>query len=130
MVMRPKSMATVVVCLSGVLERSSSGTLAWVMIASVLTGGISETEPTSVVLPTPTPPATTIFADTFLGALPGDGVKPMKNPLQEFGVRLRTAADGAVDLHFALLGEVADEHAHHTDGQLDRRGDLGDRPRL
>lgn len=60
-------MATVVVTLSGVAERSSVSSLASVIIASVCSGVISETDPTKVVLPTPNPPATTIFV--AIGAL-------------------------------------------------------------
>src|SRR5262245_16334101 len=56
-------MATVVVTLFGVDDRSSTSTLASVMTASVVSGTISDTEPTRVVLPTPKPPATTIFAE-------------------------------------------------------------------
>jgi hypothetical protein len=37
--------------------------LASVITASVVSGMISETDPTNVVLPTPKPPATTIFAE-------------------------------------------------------------------
>src|SRR5699024_9551687 len=62
-VIRPKSIATVVVYLSGVEDRSSTETLASVIDASVVNGLISETALTRVVLPTPKPPATTIFAD-------------------------------------------------------------------
>ncbi len=36
---------------------------ASVMTASVVSGMISDTEPTNVVLPTPNPPATTIFVE-------------------------------------------------------------------
>jgi hypothetical protein len=60
--MRPKSIATVVVVLPGGAF-SSTPSLADVMMASVVNGVISETEPTSVVFPTPKPPAITIFAD-------------------------------------------------------------------
>ena len=42
---------------------ASTSTLASVMTASVVSGSISETAPTSVVLPTPKPPAMTIFAE-------------------------------------------------------------------
>ena len=38
-------------------------TLAVVMAASVVSGGMSERVPTMVVLPTPNPPAITIFTD-------------------------------------------------------------------
>lgn len=56
-------MATVVVVLFGTAERSSTPALADVITASVVSGMISETEPTNVVLPTPKPPAMTILAD-------------------------------------------------------------------
>ncbi|BCJ28208.1 hypothetical protein Asera_23160 [Actinocatenispora sera] len=58
---RPKSIATVVVLLPGTPARSSTDALAEVMIASVVSGVISETDPTSVVFPTPKPPAITIL---------------------------------------------------------------------
>ena len=52
-----------VVTLFGVAERSSCSALASVITASVVSGMISETDPTKVVLPTPKPPATTILAE-------------------------------------------------------------------
>ena len=52
-----------VVVLSGVADRSSCPELASVITASVVSGTISDTEPTNVVLPTPKPPATTILAE-------------------------------------------------------------------
>jgi hypothetical protein len=52
-----------VVVLSGTAERSSTSALAAVITASVVSGMISETEPTKVVLPTPKPPPTTIFTE-------------------------------------------------------------------
>ena len=64
-VTRPKSMATVVVVLSGTCDRSSTPALAAVMTASVVSGVISETDPTKVVLPTPKPPATTILTEVI-----------------------------------------------------------------
>src|SRR4051794_18223608 len=59
MVMRPKSMATVVVVLAETLLVSSIPAEAVVMAASVVSGLTSEMAPTKVVLPTPKPPATT-----------------------------------------------------------------------
>ncbi len=50
-VIRPKSIATVVVVLCGVADRSSTPTLAEVITASVRSGVISDTDPTKVVLP-------------------------------------------------------------------------------
>ncbi|GAA3298514.1 hypothetical protein GCM10020218_086330 [Dactylosporangium vinaceum] len=63
MLIRPKSIATVVVVLSGTAAVSSTPTLAPVSTASVVNGVISETAATNVVLPAPNPPAMTIFAD-------------------------------------------------------------------
>jgi hypothetical protein len=56
-VMRPKSIATVVVVLVGTMSASSTPMEAVVMACSVSSGGISESELTRVVLPTPNPPA-------------------------------------------------------------------------
>ena len=53
---RPKSMATVVLPFSGTRLASSWPRLAAVITASVVTGGISEMAPTRVVLPAPNPP--------------------------------------------------------------------------
>ena len=64
-VARPKSIATVVVVFSGTADRSSVSLLAAVITASVVSGVISETAPTKVVLPTPKPPAITIFTDVI-----------------------------------------------------------------
>ncbi len=69
-VARPKSIATVVVVLSGTPDRSSTAPLAEVSAASVVSGVISETDPTKVVLPTPKPPAITIFTDV-IAVVPG-----------------------------------------------------------
>src|SRR6202023_3825348 len=68
-VIRPKSIATVLVALAGVPASSSTPTDASVRIASVRSGMISETAPTKVVLPAPNPPAITIFVDATAPAL-------------------------------------------------------------
>src|SRR5512133_4213965 len=78
-VMRPKSIATVVVVLPWMWLVSSTPTLAVVMAASVVSGMISETAPTKVVLPTPKPPAMTIL--TGVGGCWGDG--PARSELVE-----------------------------------------------
>jgi hypothetical protein len=57
-VTRPKSSATVVVVFAPTPVRSSVPIEAVVIVSSVLSGSISETEPTNVVFPTPNPPAT------------------------------------------------------------------------
>src|SRR4051794_28928923 len=56
-------MATVVVVFVDTFDVSSIPTLAVVIAASVDNGGISDNVPTNVVLPTPKPPAMTIFAE-------------------------------------------------------------------
>src|SRR5438105_5905573 len=70
MVTQPKSMATVVVSFA-VDPGSSTPTETAVISASVVSGAISEMAPTVVVLPTPKPPATTIFTGTGGACAPG-----------------------------------------------------------
>src|ERR1043165_9803707 len=88
MLIRPKSMATVVVILPGTCRLSSTPTPAEVMIASVVSGVISESDPTSVVLPTPKPPAMTIFADVTRPAAGrrdmSEPAKSTQHPFQQF----------------------------------------------
>ena len=62
-VMRPKSIATVVVFFIGVASRPSTPSDALVTNASVRSGMISDTAPTNVVLPAPKPPEMTIFVE-------------------------------------------------------------------
>jgi len=63
MVIRPKSMVTVVVVLLSTPPRSSAPS-APVRISSVCSGRISLTDPTMVVLPAPKPPAMRILSAT------------------------------------------------------------------
>src|SRR5512142_2795641 len=86
MVIRPKSIATVVVALPGTFDASSTPWPAEVITASVVSGSISDTAPTSVVLPTPKPPATTIFAEVIsLGWAPARSelAKSTQHPFQK-----------------------------------------------
>src|SRR6476469_321179 len=62
---RPKSIATVVVDFASTPLTLSVSTLAAVSVSSVVSGSISLTEPTNVVLPTPKPPAIRIL--TWMG---------------------------------------------------------------
>src|SRR4051812_34755248 len=92
-VMRPKSMATVVVVLSPVWVRSSIPAEADVITASVRSGLISETAPTNVVLPTPKPPATTIFADVVeREGPPLELAKSTEHPFEQSHVWLTAGA--------------------------------------
>src|SRR5713101_4368046 len=112
-VTRPKSMATVVVVLSGVCDRSSRPSLADVMTASVVRGVISDTEPTKVVLPTPKPPATTIFTDVIADASPPpcgratlDLTESTKHPFEQVEVRTSLGVVTLVNAHEAVRAHV------------------------
>src|ERR1700744_5283908 len=91
-VIRPKSMATVVVDLSGTCDRSSTSVLATVMTASVVSGVISDNEPTNVVLHTTNPPYNTIVTDLMavaaaLGCATLDLTESTKHPFEQVYVR-------------------------------------------
>src|SRR6201995_1800541 len=125
MLIRPKSIATVVVVLPGTCRLSSTPTPAEVMIASVVSGVISETDPTSVVLPTPNPPAMTIFADVTRPAVGrrdmSEPAKSTQHPFQQFRayrVGLVFQRGGLVNPHKAIGGHVGDDHPSHTERQL------------
>src|SRR4051812_3019839 len=102
-VMRPKSIATVVVVLPSTRVRSSVLWLSSVMPASVVSGVISLTAPTKVVLPTPNPPAITIFtgvgarsADRPLAARRLEVAESIQHPLQQREVGPGVRARGPV----------------------------------
>src|SRR5690606_38557770 len=131
MVIRPKSMATVVVVLPGTSLVSSTPSPADVMIASVVSGVISETEPTRVVLPTPKPPAMTIFADVTRPVVGradmSEPPKSTQHPFQQFRphrVVLLLERGRLVDGDQSVRGHVGDEHPSHTERELHPRGDL------
>src|ERR1700733_1460383 len=131
-------MATVVVVLLGVADRSSWPMLASVMTASVVSGTISDTEPTSVVFPTPKPPATTIFAEVVafrpLGGCCGtprelEPPKTREHPFQEVhGWPVTDDHPTGVDDDQPHAGHVTNQHTHHTQRQSKMGGHLSDRP--
>src|SRR5437868_8244072 len=125
---RPKSMATVVVCLFGVWARSSMPAEASVITASVVSGTISETAPTNVVLPTPKPPATTIFVE--VSPPPLEPAKSTEHPFQERPVRQARLQLRTVDTDEPLGLHVRDDHPGHTERDAEQRRDLGDRTDL
>src|SRR3954447_24273009 len=101
---RPKSNATVVVVLRSTPAVSSTPCPACVITSSVLSGRISLTERTRVVLPTPKPPTTTIFrplsAEAPNGVRASEIAESNEHLLQEvgfgYGCRARVAgADAA-----------------------------------
>src|SRR3954468_8606541 len=115
---RPKSIATVVVVLSGVDDRSSTSVLAWVITASVVSGMISETDPTNVVFPTPKPPPTMIFTEVMPGEAPGlELAKSNENPFQHLEVGLPLGEGGLMHAHQAFVCHVRDEHARDAERQ-------------
>src|SRR5689334_9153528 len=136
MVIRPKSIATVVVPLPGTFDESSTPTPAEVITASVVSGSISETAPTSVVLPTPKPPATTIFAEVIsFGRAPGrsEPAKSTQHPFQQVHpLRERSWRSGTVQRQQAVSNHVGNEHPGDSEWQPVVCRDLGQglRPRL
>src|SRR4029434_195207 len=101
------------------------------MPASVVSGMISETAPTKVVLPTPKPPAMTIL--TGVGALDSPVGEPdlycpesIEHPLEKRKVGAVADAGGPVHGDEAFLGQTADERAGDAEGQVEPCGDLLD----
>src|SRR5690606_37426330 len=131
MVMRPKSIATVVVLLAGMPVVSSTAALAAVITASVVNGVISEIAPTMVVLPTPKPPAMRIFADLISDGRPVrllELPKSTQHPLQQFHPVLVTLMNGRVVQGEQALGDhVGHQHAGYPEGYAHVRRDLRQR---
>src|ERR1700754_805271 len=132
--MRPKSIATVVVPLPGTFDASSTSCPAEVMTASVVSGSISETAPTSVVLPTPKPPATTIFAEVIsLGCAPARSelAKSTQHPFQQIHpLREALPGSGAVQRQQSVGHHVRDQHSGHTQREPGECRELGQGLRL
>src|SRR4051812_24813726 len=127
-VMRPKSIATVVVTLASTMEASSTPADFDVIAASVVSGGISDTADTNVVLPTPNPPATTSLTEVTrrrrgaeTSECPYTFDHPRKGRQFQFD---RVAVRG-----FQATGfdQVADEHDRDTKRHAQFGGDFGDR---
>src|SRR5436305_5636513 len=128
---RPKSIATVVVTLPGTCRVSSTPSPADVMIASVVSGVISETDPTSVVLPTPKPPAITIFADVTRPVVGRcamlEPAKSTQHPLQQFCAYRVVVLERSrlVYRHQPVGGHIGDEDPGHPARQVHPRRHLG-----
>src|SRR5262245_15122073 len=128
-VRRAKSMATVVVDLAPTADTSSTPTDSWVSGASVVSGVISETAPTKVVLPTPNPPATTILTEMGSGtsAPPQAVEQAFEDPRARAAVRfVRRPGDGEEPVGV----QVRDEDPGHAERDVELRGDLDHRDRL
>src|SRR6202161_903557 len=125
-------MATVVVFLSGTCDRSSTSVDATVMTASVVSGVISDTEPTKVVLPTPKPPATTIFTDVIADASPPpcgratlDLTESTKHPFEQVKVGTALRVVTLVNAHEAVRAHVRDQDPSHSQRHPQHGRDLG-----
>src|SRR5215468_7550539 len=130
---RPKSMATVVVVFCGKPARSSTWEPAEVMTASVVSGTISDTEPTNVVFPAPKPPAITILTEVSLaapGAPRSEVAESTEHLLKEGEVGAAVRSTRLVDHHQALVGKIADEHPGDTERNGQQCRDLRNRTEL
>ncbi len=101
------------VVLFGVSETSSTPAEASVITASVVSGKISDTAPTNVVLPTPNPPATTIFVEVRPALEPA---KSTEHPFEQVEVRLSRVQRRLVHADQAFGRHVGDQHPDHPEG--------------
>src|SRR4051812_17617935 len=100
-----------------------------VMTASVRSGLISDTAPTNVVLPTPKPPATTIFAEV-VARPPSELAKSTEHPFEQCHVRCTAVvlvAARLVNGDESGLGEVRDKDPGHAEGHGQEGRHLRDR---
>src|SRR5262245_49181846 len=127
-VMRPKSIATVVVVLLATCDRSSMPSDSVVIAASVVSGVISDTAPTKVVFPTPKPPATTNFTDVM--RRPAERLEAsdtIDHPRQHGKFDVDRIA---LVHHQPVLGDqVAHEHARDAERDAQLRRNFCDRVR-
>src|SRR5262245_6014338 len=148
---RPKSIATVVGDFRSTPAMSSTPMLALVRTSSVCSGRISLTAPTSVVLPTPNPPATRIFTASgirsplrsvrapaplvaarsapFAGAR-SERAEPIDYRLENAFVGPLRAGPWLVHQDESLLQQVAEQHADHAEREVQVRRELGHRHRF
>src|SRR5215472_13483285 len=129
-VIRPKSIATVVVSLPSTPSSASTSMLGSLSISSVRSGLISLTEETSVVLPAPKPPAIRILIDTGppTTASSSESSKGISDILEHLRVgqpvpHRRTDCDQPV---FAHVGEQDPDDAKR---EVEVRSKVGDRLR-
>src|SRR5574341_368144 len=136
-VMRPKSIATVVVVFCDTPVRSSTSTDSTLRFSSVVTGGISDNDPTKVVLPTPKPPATSTLREISCSSARRSrrvsaGAKSIDQPPEDrlAGPAVVGRAVGRVHPEVAGAGQVADQYPGDGDGDPQPDPDLGDAHRL
>lgn len=137
MLIRPKSMATVVAVLLSTPKLSSTPTPSCVIVSSVVRGRISLTEPTMVVLPTPNPPTITTFtaAVAVVGrtsslrgpVIVSEFLKSMHHRFEEGPVREGRADDRRARFDQTGGEEFGEERGHHAERQAEIGGEFGDR---
>src|SRR6202034_2041765 len=134
MVIRPKSIATVVVVLSPTPLRSSTPMLAWVSVSSVRSGRISLIAPTSVVFPTPNPPAMRILkgVSRLSSAAPraSEGAEPIEHLPEEIRACLRAHGPSRLHSDQVLLNQVGEQDPHHAQRQRHVRSSVSESHRL
>src|SRR4051812_16184815 len=131
MVIRPKSIATVVVVLRSTPETSSTPTLRSVRCSSVRSGRISLTAPTMLVLPTPNPPATRIFTASGMAAprLGSERLESIQHFLQKPFIGKTIVRLGPSDGDQPVLEQVTEQHPDNAEGKLHFGRNLGHRER-
>src|SRR4051812_13267467 len=132
-VIRPKSIATVVVCLDSTPTMSSTPMLSSVRYSSVSSGWISLTEPTMVVLPTPKPPATRIFSAIGRASSStrvSEGAKAIENRLEYTHIGNLRCRHGGACPDEAPVEEVAQQDPHGPDRKVENGGEFGDGDRV
>ena len=126
-------MATVVVVLVVTFDASSIPSLTLVMAASVVSGSISEIEPTNVVLPTANPPAITIFTGMGAGAVGAspmsavamsEGLEAIEDPFEQSEIR-STSGRAGVDGDVSLVDEIAQDDPGDPERETKTGRDLG-----
>src|SRR3954452_23595546 len=135
MLMRTKSIATVVAVFVSEPYLSSTPTPACVMVSSVVSGLISLTEPTMVVLPTPKPPTITIFTAAWAvcgrwssvrgPVMVSELLKSMHHRFEEGTVGQRLADDRGARRHQFGRQQLGEQDGHHAERQAEIGGQLG-----
>src|SRR5215467_7441421 len=126
-VIRPKSIATVVVSLPSTPSSASTSTLGSLSISSVRSGLISLTEETSVVFPAPKPPATRILIDTGPAAAgsPSESSKGISDILEHLRVG-QPAPSRPTDCDQPVFAHVGEQDPDDAKREVEVGGQISD----
>src|SRR5260370_40332831 len=122
MLIRPKSIATVVVVLCSMPSSTSRPRPGSLSTSSVCSGRISVTAPTMVVLPTPKPPAIKILITIGVPAVssaPSDSAKPIGDPPEQLRVRQLSWRHGRANDDEAAFPQISEGDPDHPDRQAE-----------